>query len=336
MTPPPPSARELADATGAHLLGDGAATIAAVDTLDRAGPEHLALVRDTEQLPRAATSRAGVLLADAALDLRPRSEAAPNARALLAHPHPDFALALILARFDDRPPSPPGVHPSAIVHPDARVDPTASVGPHAVIGPHASVGPRTVIHPGVVIGHRCSVGADCTIFPNVVIGADGFGFTPHPQHGIPVRLPHIGTVVIHDHVEIGACSTIDRGKFGPTTIGPHTKIDNMCHIGHNCSIGPGCILCGQCGLSGSVTLGAGVILGGAVGIKDNVTLGDGAQVGARSGVMHDIPPGEKWFGYPAHKGSTAMRNYAAFFNLADYLRRFRRLATRLDADLPAE
>jgi len=43
-------------------------------------------------------------------------------------------------------------------------------------------------------------------------------------------VPQIGYVVIHDDVEIGANTTIDRGALGPTSIGRGTKIDNLVQI----------------------------------------------------------------------------------------------------------
>ena len=51
-----------------------------------------------------------------------------------------------------------------------------------------------------------------------------------------------------------------------------------------------------------------MILAGQVGLADNVTIGEGAIIGARSGVMSDVPPGEKWFGYPAMRGREFLRN----------------------------
>jgi UDP-3-O-[3-hydroxymyristoyl] glucosamine N-acyltransferase len=51
-----------------------------------------------------------------------------------------------------------------------------------------------------------------------------------------------------------------------------------------------------------------VILAGQVGLADNVRIGEGAIIGARSGVMSDVPPGEKWFGYPAMRGREFLRS----------------------------
>ena len=47
-------------------------------------------------------------------------------------------------------------------------------------------------------------------------------------------MPQLGRVIIQDHVEIGAGTSIDRGGNGDTVIGEGTKIDNLVQIGHNC------------------------------------------------------------------------------------------------------
>ncbi len=244
-------------------------------------------------------------------------------------PDADLALIKILSLFAPRTPAPPpGIHPTAYVDPSARVAATASIGPHCVIsagatvaehavlmahdfvGENASVGPGTRLHPGVRILERCTVGGSCTLYPGVVIGADGFGYRPDPSGDGLVKVPHIGDVVVEDHVEIGANSCIDRAKFSSTIIGAGTKIDNLVQIAHNCLVGRCCVLCGGTMLAGSVTLGDGVVLGGQVGVADNVTIGAGSRVGAKAGVNNDIPGGADYMGHPAGPASEWRRTFA--------------------------
>ena len=61
-----------------------------------------------------------------------------------------------------------------------------------------------------------------------------------------------------------------------------------------------------------MTLGDYAVLGGQVGIADHVTIGEGAMIGAKSGLMHDIPAGERWFGYPAMPGREYLRAITAW------------------------
>ncbi|RMD90178.1 MAG: UDP-3-O-(3-hydroxymyristoyl)glucosamine N-acyltransferase, partial [Alphaproteobacteria bacterium] len=147
-----------------------------------------------------------------------------------------------------------------------------------------------------VITHTLA-GARLRVLAGAVIGQDGFGFVPGPE-GLD-RIPQTGRVVIGDEVEIGACTTVDRGAGDDTVIGEGTKIDNQVQIGHNCRIGRHCVIVAQVGLSGSVELGDFVQIGGKAGVADHVSIGKGARVAAGAGVMGKVPPGATYGGIPA-------------------------------------
>jgi UDP-3-O-[3-hydroxymyristoyl] glucosamine N-acyltransferase len=135
------------------------------------------------------------------------------------------------------------------------------------------------------------------IHANAVIGAYGFGYTL--RDGAYCRSPQVGYVEIQDDVEIGACTTIDRGTFDATVIGQGTKIDNQVMIAHNCHIGRHNLLCSQVGIAGSCDTGDYVIMAGQVGVRDHVHIGTGVRLGAQAGVASDIPDGSCYFGSPA-------------------------------------
>jgi UDP-3-O-[3-hydroxymyristoyl] glucosamine N-acyltransferase len=167
------------------------------------------------------------------------------------------------------------------------------------------------------------------IGPNCVIGADGFGY--YFQDGVHHKIPHIGTVAIADDVEMGACSCVDRAKFGVTRIGAGTKIDNLVQVAHNVQVGRGCILVGQCGIAGSAQLGDYVMLGGNAGIHENISLGDAAQCSAFAAVANDVPAGVAVAGLPARPAREAFRIVGALPKLPALLKRVRELETRLKA-----
>ncbi|MBM3529337.1 MAG: UDP-3-O-(3-hydroxymyristoyl)glucosamine N-acyltransferase [Alphaproteobacteria bacterium] len=215
-----------------------------------------------------------------------------------------------------------GAAAGATVHPTARIEDGVTIDPGAVIGPRAGIGSGTVIGANAVIGPDVQIGRNGAIGPgasilnaligdNVIIhggcriGSDGFRY--NPGAGGHVKVPQIGRVIIQDHVELGAGTTVDRGGMGDTVIGEGTKIDNLVQIGHNCMIGRHCIIVSQCGISGSVTIEDYAMLGGQVGVADHVTIGERARVAAKSGVMSNIPAGTTWMGYPAMPGSAYMR-----------------------------
>ena len=92
-----------------------------------------------------------------------------------------------------------------------------------------------------------------------------------------MKIPQLGTVEIHDDVEIGACTTVDRGAIGPTIVGAGTKLDNLVMIAHNCELGQHNVFASQVGMAGSCTTGDYVRLGGQVGVRDHVRLNSGCK-----------------------------------------------------------
>jgi UDP-3-O-[3-hydroxymyristoyl] glucosamine N-acyltransferase len=261
------------------------------------------------------TSKASAIICDEAL----LSIIPDHIPALVAkNAHAAFALAgQILHSSAVRPETiaqAEGISPLAVVHETAALEAGVTVEPYAVIGANAAIGTGTRIGSGAIIGNGVRIGRDCTIAGgasvlcalvgnNVIIhngariGQDGFGYAPGPAGMI--KIVQIGRVIIQDHVEIGANTTIDRGTMDDTVIGEGTKIDNQVQIGHNVRIGRHCALVSKVGIAGSAKIGNGVQIGGAAGINGHITIGDGAQIAALSGVMSDVPPGEKVAGQPA-------------------------------------
>ncbi len=338
---------DLADLLGAELVGPRDLPIFGVSGLDEAGPGELSFIRSPRYAGRWADSRAVAAVVTRGIEVSGHDD---TKRALIYVDDADRAMIAMLQAAQERAPREipePGVHPGAHIGEGASVPASASVGPGAVIGRGAtigegavigahcvlaagvSVGARTVLHPQVTLLSQTSVGDDCEIFPCVVVGTDGFGYLPGPEG--PVKVPHLGGVTIGSRVEIGAGTTIDRGKFGDTVIGDATKIDNQVQIAHACQIGRGVIICGCSALGGSVTIGDGAVLAGRVSVRDNVAIAPGAIVGGNSAVDGDVDASEPWFGYPARPLSVARRNYAATQKLGDIWRTMRDLAKRVGA-----
>jgi UDP-3-O-[3-hydroxymyristoyl] glucosamine N-acyltransferase len=316
---------EIAALTGAEPR-DGSQLwrrISNVAPIDRAGPEDLTFLDNARFAEALATTRAGAVLTTDRFAAR-----APSGVAVLRarKPYEAFvAVARLFYRDALRPRSlfgTDGIAPNASVHPSARLAPGVTVDPGAVIGPEAEIATGTVIAPNAVIGPRVRVGRDCAIgaggtithtligdrviiHPNCSIGQDGYAYVSNAEGH--VKVPQIGRVVIHDDVEIGAGTKIDRGGMRDTVIGEGTKIDNLVQIGHNVVIGRHCIIVAQSGLSGSVTVEDFAVLGARVGIIPHITVGKGSRLLSRSTVYQDVPPGAVWGGFPAKQRSQWMR-----------------------------
>ncbi len=254
----------------------------------------------------------------------------------------DHAASIVLGLLMPAlPPRRMGVHPSAVVDPSANLGEDVSIGAlciveagarlgrgvtlraHAFVGMDASIGEQTTLHVGAKVMERCVVGERCLLHEGCAVGSLGFGFRPTTRGA--ERLPHIGNVVIGNDVEIGANACVDRAKFGSTTIGDGTKIDNLAQIAHNCRIGKHCIICGNVGIAGSVVIGDGCVIGGLSGIADNVEIGAGAKIGAHSGVAGDLEGGITYMGIPAGPIKEWRRNYIELGRLAESLAEIRKL-----------
>ncbi|HUP22955.1 MAG TPA: UDP-3-O-(3-hydroxymyristoyl)glucosamine N-acyltransferase [Thermoanaerobaculia bacterium] len=331
---------ELAAEVGGEVRGNPERLVVGLRPLELAGPEDLSFLTNPKYRALAEASRAGALLVDAAgadgLD-----------RDLIVCADPYLAVALLLQKLHPRPVREGGVHRTAVVGRDCEISESARVGPyvvlgdrvrigaaavleaHVVVGEGCSIGAGVVLHPHVVVYDRAEIGEGCVLHAGAVVGSDGFGFAAHG--GKQVKVPQLGTVRLGREVEVGANSAIDRATFEATTIGDHTKIDNLVQVGHNVQIGSGCILCGQVGISGSTRLGDGVVFAGQAGAANHLDIGDGVRVAAQTAVFASVEAGQAVGGTPAVPLAEWRRQVAALRRLPELLRRLARLERRLDA-----
>ena len=300
--------RDLAQLVQGELHGDGQLPISGADTMREARPGEITLVDQARLLNKLGECRAAALLTSPDL--------VPVDRPAIAVADIQTAFAQIVQHFRPRRvDTQRGVHATAVISPTARLAADVVVHAHVWIGDEVEIGAGTVLHAGTHVMAGCRVGEHAVLFPHVVlyentlvgsrvlihagavVGAYGFGYTTvEGQHRLS---PQLGNVVIEDDVEIGACTTIDRGTYGSTVIGMGTKIDNHVMIAHNCRIGRHNMICSQAGVAGSTTTGDYVVMGGQVGVRDHVHIGSGAMLGAKAGVMADIPEGGAYVGIPA-------------------------------------
>lgn len=227
-----------------------------------------------------------------------------NKAIVVENPHLAFA---ILSKYFAKPLFYPRCEPqideSAIIMQNSHIGSNAKIGANTIImagayiGDNVQIGANCVIHPNVVIYNNSKIGNDCVLNANCVIGSDGFGFA-HTKTGEHVKIYHNGWVEIGNHVEIGACTTVDRGVFEPTIIEDYVKIDNLVQVAHNCKVGYGTILVSQVGLAGSTKIGRNVVMGGQAGSAGHLEIGDFAQIAARGGVSKNLQGGKKYAGYP--------------------------------------
>jgi UDP-3-O-[3-hydroxymyristoyl] glucosamine N-acyltransferase len=211
--------------------------------------------------------------------------------------NPRLAFARVVQRFFVARQS-PGVSGTAVIGKGVSLGKDVIIGDYAVIGGDTTIGNRTEIRPHVTIGEKVKIGGDCLIKSGTVIGQEGFGFE-FDDEGRPVRIPHLGSVIIGDHVEIGALNTIARGTLDDTVIGNNVKIDDHVFIAHNVEVGENTLIIACAEISGSVTIGRGVWIGPNASIRDKVTIGDKALVGLGAVVTKNVVDNAVVAGNPA-------------------------------------
>ncbi len=330
--------RQLADLVQGQVQGDGDVVIAAARALADAQPGDITFLEDHKHADKLHASKASAAVVPASV--------AANGMPVIQVADPLMAFVSIVQHLHGRP-EPPihGIDPQAAVDPSVRIGPDASVYPFATIGEGTVIGARCRVFSGVSIGRSCRIGDDVTlhancvlydgtilgqrviVHANAVIGADGFGY--RFQGGRHVKVPQLGYVELGDGVEIGACTTIDRGTFGPTRIGAGTKIDNLVQVAHNCRIGRHNLLVSQMGIAGSSSTGDFVVIAGQVGITDHVHIGDGAVIGAKAGVTKDVPPGQRTLGAPATPEREQKRILMSLEKLPEIRKELRRIKQHL-------
>jgi len=303
---------ELSQWTGGEIIrGSADLTFCGIAALDAATPEDASFLGNPKYHAQFLATKAGVVIV-------PRGIAdGPESTALIAVDNPSLAFTTLVKHFAARVAEfTPGIDARASVDPAASIDPTkcrvhpgavvqagavigdgCEIGPNAVIGAYSQLGCDCRIMANAVVRERCTLGDRVILQPGAVIGSDGYGYDL--IDGRHVKIDQVGIVELHDDVEIGANTTIDRARFGKTIVGEGTKIDNLVQIGHNVVIGKHCLIVSQSGLAGSSTLGDYVTVAAQSGTAGHLKIGDHAVLAARTGVTKALPGGQIYSGKPA-------------------------------------
>ncbi|MDA9271786.1 UDP-3-O-(3-hydroxymyristoyl)glucosamine N-acyltransferase [bacterium] len=315
------SLSEIAALIQGTVVGNNALNISALSPIDNIAMHSLVFAEGADNIKLAeASNAAAVLVANHITGInKPIIQVTDPFKSfieLLYHFYPEHKPTL-------------GIHPTAIIATDVIIGQSVSIGPYVVIesgsvlgdhcvikshvhiGHDVTLGEKTTIHPHVTLYDKTQIGARVCIHASTVIGSDGFGYTF--ENGQHIKVPHVGQVVIHDDVEIGANSVVDRATLGSTIIGEGTKIDNLVQIAHSVKLGKHNILCAFTGIAGSTTSGNNVIFAANVGVSDHVRIDDGVILGARAGVppKKHLKQGNIYLGSPARPKDKAIEQELA-------------------------
>lgn len=334
MQPTNYSLADIVARFGGQVLGDAQTTVSQIATLEKAGHGQIAFLANAKYRKQLEDSHASAVIlgaADAELTQRPRIVA--------ANPYSYFArLSAFLNPLREYM---PGIHASAVIDPGAHVSPDAHIGANVWVGEGARIGARCVVMAGCTVGEQVTLGEQVRLYPNVsvyhgctlgdhviahsgaVIGADGFGIAW--DEGRWLKIPQIGRVIIGDHVEIGANTTIDRGALDDTVIEEGVKLDNQIQIAHNVRIGAHTAIAGCVGIAGSARIGRRCRIGGGAIILGHLQVADEVEVSAGTVITKSIEQGSYTGTYPFSDNHAWRRNAAQLRHLDEMAKRIRQL-----------
>ncbi|MFA6057973.1 MAG: UDP-3-O-(3-hydroxymyristoyl)glucosamine N-acyltransferase [Taibaiella sp.] len=291
----PITAAWIATYIDARLIGDGNALATGINEIHKVEAGDISFVDFEKYYNKCLQSAATFIIIN-------KEVPAPPSKVLFVCDDPFEAYVKLVKRFRPFEPANQLIGDSAVIGEGSHLQPGVFVGNHVVIGKGC------LIHPNVTIYDHTIIGDNVIIHAGSVIGADAYYYKRRKERVSQYdKLESCGRVIIHDDVEIGAGTTIDKGVSGDTIIGQGTKIDNHVHIGHGAVIGKNCLFAAQVGIGGKAIIEDEVILWGQVGVSKDLTIGKGAVVYAQSGVASSIEGGKTYFGSPVEDAKTKMR-----------------------------
>lgn len=296
------SLEQIVEQLGGHVVGEASTEISRVGSLAFAQAGAIGFFNDTKYTAQLNNTAASAII------IKPEHAGLTHLPKIITdNPYAYFAKLSQLLNPQFSPVF--GVHETAVINATTKLPVDCSVGAHVVIGEnvdigqHVTIGAGCVIERNVVIGdysvleanvtvkHGTYIGKNCHLFSGCIIGNDGFGYAEesnatHQKRW--VKIPQIGRVVIHDHVDIGANTTVDRGAIDDTIIEEGVKLDNLIQIAHNCRIGAHTVIAGCVGIAGSAVIGQHCKIGGAAMILGHLTIANGVTISPGSMIMRSI------------------------------------------------
>lgn len=325
------SAKEIAALAGGKVEGNPEASVSGLAKIEEGTAGTLSFLSNPQYAQYIYTTAATIVIVND--DFAPE-QALPEGITLIRVPDARQAFAKLLGAYNQARLNKTGVDKNAHVSSSAKIGKNVYIGAFAFVGDDAVVGDNTKIHPHVFLGdnvkvgngstlysgvrvyHDCVIGDDCILQSGTIIGGDGFGFQPNSTNNYQ-KVPHIGNVVIEDHVEIGANTTIDRATLGSTIIRKGVKLDNLIQVAHNVEIGENTVIAAQSGVAGSTKIGRDCMIGGQVGIIGHLSIGNRVKIAAQSGIGSNLKDDEIVQGSPAFAIGDYKRSYVVFRNLPE-------------------
>ncbi len=339
------TARQIADLLKGKIEGKEDAKVSRLDKIEEGAEGGLTFLANPKYTPFIYNTKASVVIVDHTFVAEQ-----PVTATLVRVENAYQSFVQLLEIYNQIQRDKKGIEQPSFISPSAKIGQDIYIGAFAYIGNNVKVGNNVKIYPQVYIGDNvtigdnttlfagarvysdCVIGKDCTIHSGTIIGADGFGFTPNSANQYN-KVAQIGNVILEDHVDVGANTTIDRATLGSTIIRKGVKLDNLIQIAHNVEIGENTVIAAQTGVAGSTKIGKDCMIGGQVGIVGHITIADKVKIAAQSGIGSSITnEGEILQGSPAFGIGDYKRTYVVFRKLPALEKRIQELEQMI-ADL---
>ncbi|MFZ7144931.1 MAG: UDP-3-O-(3-hydroxymyristoyl)glucosamine N-acyltransferase, partial [Bacteroidota bacterium] len=290
------TARQIADLLKGKIEGKEDAKVSRLDKIEEGAEGGLTFLANPKYTPFIYNTKASVVIVDHTFVAEQ-----PVTATLVRVENAYQSFVQLLEIYNQIQRDKKGIEQPSFISPSAKIGQDIYIGAFAYIGNNVKVGNNVKIYPQVYIGDNvtigdnttlfagarvysdCVIGKDCTIHSGTIIGADGFGFTPNSANQYN-KVAQIGNVILEDHVDVGANTTIDRATLGSTIIHKGVKLDNLIQIAHNVEIGENTVIAAQTGVAGSTKIGKDCMIGGQVGIVGHITIADKVKIAAQSGI----------------------------------------------------
>jgi UDP-3-O-[3-hydroxymyristoyl] glucosamine N-acyltransferase len=335
------SLADIAARFGGQVMGDAGTLVQQIGTLEKAGKGQIAFLANARYRKQLEASTASAVILSKA-----DADTTELPRIVCDNPYSYFArLSAFLNPLRDYA---PGIHATAVIGQDTRISPQAHIGPQVTVGDGAAIGAGTVVMAGCVIGENATLGGNTRLYPRVtvyhdcvigdhvilhsgaVIGADGFGIAM--EEGRWLKIPQIGRVIIGDHVEIGANTTVDRGALDDTVIEEGVKLDNQIQVAHNVHIGAHTAIAGCVGIAGSAIIGKYCRIGGSAGILGHLQIADHVEIASFTLIGKSITEAGSYAGiYPFSKNDEWRNNAVHLRHLGELVKRVKALEKEIES-----
>ncbi|MDO6737534.1 UDP-3-O-(3-hydroxymyristoyl)glucosamine N-acyltransferase [Wenyingzhuangia sp. 2_MG-2023] len=320
-------ATQIAEILGGEIVGDSSATVSTLSKIEEGEKGSMTFLSNPKYTNYIYSTNASIVIVNS--DFVPAKEISAT---LIKVQDAYQAFTQILEFYNEYKNQKSGIESPVSISETAKIGSDAYIGAFVYIGANAVLGNNVKIYPGCYIGDNvivkdnttlyagvkvysdCEIGNNCKIHAGVVVGSDGFGFAP-TETGEYKTIPQIGNVIIHDNVDIGANSTIDRATMGSTVIGKGVKLDNLTQVAHNATIGKNTVMASQSGIAGSSSVGDNCMIGGQVGISGHISVGNNVKISAKTGVAKNIKDGAIIRGIPSMNYNDYNKSYVYFKKL---------------------